>query len=217
MVAAAERVAQQQAQAMEASTTGNTHLEEALKDLKLFNAKQKFKVIIFAAEATHRMQYITKCKELGIKTNSALVQQLQAPELTTLDLNSNYLGTKGLQAALAALSESTTVHTVKLRDNQIDNNGVTIICDLLKNHPSVTSVDLSNNPISQLAARHLLALIQTNHLIIDMKLDGTFVKPTFMTKIDAQLGRNKARTGRYVTLADDLPLVASAAPSAPVE
>jgi serine/threonine protein kinase len=174
------------------NASSSAHLSEALTELRSF-AKQKFRRGIFTLDAVRRLRYISKCKELGIKTNSALVNQLDAAELTVLDLNNNYVGTKGLQAALDSIAESTTVSTVRLNDNQIDKEGVAIVSDTLKHHPTVTSVDLSNNPISKLAARTLLSLIQTNTNIVELKLNNTEVDAAFMKKIEAQLERNQQK------------------------
>eukprot|EP01006_Ploeotia_vitrea_P006548 TRINITY_DN13714_c0_g1_i1.p1 TRINITY_DN13714_c0_g1~~TRINITY_DN13714_c0_g1_i1.p1 ORF type:complete len:495 (-),score=59.01 TRINITY_DN13714_c0_g1_i1:125-1609(-) len=184
---------------MQASLQRDDHLEEAMRDLKLYTARQKFRGAILGVEAAHRVMYFLQCKELEIKPNSALSKQLEdnGEEITEMDLSNNYLGAKGLQAALQTIQNSETIHTLKLKDNQIDNAAVTIIVDCLKTHSSITAIDLSSNPISQLAGRQLLHLLQQNHRIVDMSLEGTYIKPTFMKKINAQLARNKHICGKY--------------------
>eukprot|EP00993_Chasmostoma_nieuportense_P000478 NODE_1440_length_1504_cov_31.545389_g1365_i0.p1 GENE.NODE_1440_length_1504_cov_31.545389_g1365_i0~~NODE_1440_length_1504_cov_31.545389_g1365_i0.p1 ORF type:complete len:473 (+),score=135.13 NODE_1440_length_1504_cov_31.545389_g1365_i0:57-1475(+) len=175
------------------NTTAASELPEAQKHLKDFGARRKMRGTIFGLAAAHRVSYLTQCTELAIKPNSGLVKQLKEcedDELEVLDLTGNYLGAKGLKAAFGTISQSDTVTTLKLPNNQIDNTGVAVIVEGLKFHPSVTSVDLSHNPITQLAGRQLLTLIQTNNLIKELKLEETYVKDTLLQKINAQLQRN---------------------------
>eukprot|EP01012_Entosiphon_sulcatum_P008648 TRINITY_DN14747_c0_g1_i1.p1 TRINITY_DN14747_c0_g1~~TRINITY_DN14747_c0_g1_i1.p1 ORF type:complete len:472 (-),score=106.16 TRINITY_DN14747_c0_g1_i1:242-1657(-) len=172
------------------------HLTQAITELMVFNARTKLRGATFGLEAVHRLMYITRCKELQIKPNSAMVKQLdQTTDLEVLDLTNNYVGPKGLQAALQAITGS-NVTTLRLADNQIDNDGLQIVLDVVKTHPSITSLDLSNNPLSQLAGRQLLTLLQEDHNIIELKLENTFIKDMMLKKIEAQVERNRAIASR---------------------
>lgn len=93
-------------------------------ELKKFNARKKMRGAIFSIQAAHRAIYLARCMEMNIKPNSGVVKILDTKEddLTILDFNNNYLGVKGLTAALASIQESNTVHTLKLKNNQLDNN-----------------------------------------------------------------------------------------------
>jgi len=174
-------------------------LPETRTKLKEFNAQQKIKGAVFNILAQNRVLYLTKCQELNVKKpNSQLMKQLEQEEedLTVIDLEDNYLGTKGLAAALATIAESDTVHTLKLANNHIDNAGVAVIVETLRTHRSITSLDLSNNPISQLAGRQLLILVQDNRNIVDMKLQNTHLKREFLVKMDGQLQKNRDRCNK---------------------
>eukprot|EP00906_Rhabdomonas_costata_P027573 RCo039131 len=183
--------------AVRRNTTLDVNLAETTENLKTFKARQKLRGAIFGMEAVHRLMYVSKCKELSVKPNTALVQQLAKEEaeeedITVLDLSNNYLGVKGLKAALESLGPTSTIHTLKLCNNQIDNAGITVICECLKARTNITAIDLSGNPVTQLAGRQLLNLLQENRHIRALNLDQTFLKDTMLAKINAQLDRNKA-------------------------
>eukprot|EP00997_Jenningsia_sp_PLL12_P006015 NODE_2560_length_902_cov_81.922626_g2104_i0.p1 GENE.NODE_2560_length_902_cov_81.922626_g2104_i0~~NODE_2560_length_902_cov_81.922626_g2104_i0.p1 ORF type:complete len:196 (+),score=70.97 NODE_2560_length_902_cov_81.922626_g2104_i0:187-774(+) len=173
-----------------------THLSMAVQGLKEFNARKKMRGAIFSVSALNRVKYLTKCMEMKIKPNSAVVKLLDSTEeqeedLTVMDFTNNYLGAKGIHAALASVADSTTIHTLKLAGNQMENDAVGIVVEMLRTHPTITSVDLSNNPITQLAGRQILGLLQENHNIIELNMAETYVQESMIAKINAQLERNQ--------------------------
>ena len=68
-----------------------------------------------------------------------------------LDLSNNYLGDKGLQCLAAVLQNTDTITAVSLSNNNITNDMCDVLVQSLKEQQSVSSLDLSHNPISFLA------------------------------------------------------------------
>jgi len=173
-----------------------TVLVTTKENLRQFNARSKTRGAVIGVMAIQRVLYLAKCQELRVKKpNSDLLQQLEAaPEkdLSVLDLSHNYLGAKGLEAALAAISNLDTVHTIDLSDNHLDNGAITVLVQTLSQHPSVTALDLSRNPITQLAARQLLVFVQNNRNVERIDLADTYVKPVLLAKIQKHLELNRA-------------------------
>ena len=85
---------------------------------------------------------------------------------------------------------------LKLHHHPSASAGVAVIVETLRTHRSITSLDLSNNPISQLAGRQLLILVQDNRNIVDMKLQNTHLKREFLVKMDGQLQKNRDRCNK---------------------
>ena len=52
-----------------------------------------------------------------------------------------------------------------LAANEIENTDVSVVVSTLEKHPSVTHIDLSNNPLSRTAAKKLQYLVQKNPAI----------------------------------------------------
>ena len=60
-----------------------------------------------------------------------------------------------------------------LAANEIENTEIDTIVATLEKHPSVTHIDLSNNPLSRTAAKKLQYLVQRNPCIQRIDLHGT--------------------------------------------
>lgn len=60
-----------------------------------------------------------------------------------------------------------------LAANEIENTEIDTIVSTLEKHPSVTHIDLSNNPLSRTAAKKLQYLVQRNPCIQRIDLHGT--------------------------------------------
>jgi serine/threonine protein kinase len=174
-------------------THNNTHLVESLEELKQFNALKSWRRGVFGVDAVNRILYLSKCTSHGVKPNTDVERLFTecTNEVTILDLSTNYVGAKGLLAVIDLVGENERIEKIVLGNNGVNNAVVEKLCAVLRKHKSVTSVDLSHNSVSHMAGRMLLHLIQMNNRIIELKLEGTQVMPTMLTRIQAQLARNR--------------------------
>eukprot|EP01064_Diplonema_japonicum_P016121 TRINITY_DN24132_c0_g1_i1.p1 TRINITY_DN24132_c0_g1~~TRINITY_DN24132_c0_g1_i1.p1 ORF type:complete len:472 (+),score=110.09 TRINITY_DN24132_c0_g1_i1:44-1417(+) len=174
------------------STAPDANLEETVTNLKEFNAVQQWRKGIFGVEAITRLQYAASCKELSLKPNSEIVKIFTEATTTvhSLDLSKNYIGAKGLMALLPLVRDNDKIQTVILGNNGINNAVMEKFCQVLRKHPSLTSVDLSDNPISHMSGRYLLNALQTNTSITTCTLEGTAIMESTLKKIALQVDRN---------------------------
>lgn len=173
------------------------HLPNLQSKLSTFNARMKFKGAVFGIEAAHRMLYLGWCRNSGIRPNSGVVAMMEAhegeDEDDTLDLNRNYVGSKGIPAIMAVVAAKSKLKKLMLAANEIENTDVATVVSTLEKHPSVTHIDFSNNPISRVAAKKLYHLVQMNPCIQRLDLEGTQIHADKIQAIEAQLEKNRAQ------------------------
>ena len=88
----------------------------------------------------------------------------------------------------------TKVDTLHLNDMALDNEDVQNVAAAAAKHPTLTHVNLSNNPkVSLMSARAVLGLVAENPNIRRLELHGTHVGEDVMKKIEEQLQQNAAR------------------------
>eukprot|EP01002_Notosolenus_urceolatus_P000484 NODE_1118_length_1571_cov_78.861367_g921_i0.p1 GENE.NODE_1118_length_1571_cov_78.861367_g921_i0~~NODE_1118_length_1571_cov_78.861367_g921_i0.p1 ORF type:complete len:464 (-),score=115.94 NODE_1118_length_1571_cov_78.861367_g921_i0:104-1495(-) len=175
------------------SARNDEPLPEALNELQIFNAREKMKGAVYGIGAVTRLMFLNKCKALNAKPNTGLLDtltEMNDHNCEVLDQSSNYLGKKGISALVEILPTLTSLSTLVLRDNQIDNEVVQILCQGIRSHPTLASVDLRGNPISLMGARALLNTLQANHRIRNLDLDTDDCK-AYKSKIQEQLERNR--------------------------
>lgn len=141
--------------------------------------------------------YERSCVDQGCKRNSALVKMLPSmPDLftepTKLDLSTNFLGPKGLKSLLEVVRVCGDLREINLRDQQLTNESIQVLCDVLRTHPSVTHLFLDHNPITIAAGISLLDLVRENAVLEVITLDKTEIRPTVLESIAHQLEKNVA-------------------------
>ena len=177
-------------------TTMNRDLADTVQGLETFSAQQTWRRGIFGVEAVNRILYLQRCTKVSLRPNSEverLLTEAQQP-ITELNLNNNYVGAKGLLVLLDTVQDNAGLTTIVLGNNGANNDVVEKLCTIMKGHPSLTSVNLDNNPISHLAGRMLLNCLQANPRIVELSLKGTVLHPPVLAKIALQLHRNRCRT-----------------------
>ena len=142
--------------------------------------------------------YCSACAALGCKANSTLLRTLPskpecAGELKELDLTLNFVGPIGSQAVVAMARVAPALHTLILRDNQVNNSVVEDIFGAFANHPSLTKLDLSKNPISHTGGKMLSQLVIKNPKICHLVLDETLINIALSHKIEARLQDNATK------------------------
>jgi len=173
--------------------------------ISTFQARAKLKGAIFGVEAAHRLLYLTWCAKTAVRPNSAIVAQLEAhqgeEEADTLDMRNNYVGSKGLPAVMQTVAGKSKLKKLMLAANEIENGDVDVIVSTLEKHPSVTHIDLSDNPLSRIAAKKLLHLVQVNPCIQRIDLKGTDIHPERVAAIEELLQRNQGYLAEACTQA----------------
>uniref|UniRef100_A0A7S1N509 EF-hand domain-containing protein n=1 Tax=Eutreptiella gymnastica TaxID=73025 RepID=A0A7S1N509_9EUGL len=139
--------------------------------------------------------YEKECKRHGCKCNSALLKQLpKTPEVfdsLEIDLSNNMVGTKGILAVLEVVKLSYKLKKFNLRDNYLDNAAINQIVNALKDHPAITHLDVSNNPISWTAGMCLLDLVDSNGTITRLDIGGTHIRDDIVKMIQQKIEMNQ--------------------------
>ncbi|CBZ28881.1 putative calpain-like cysteine peptidase [Leishmania mexicana MHOM/GT/2001/U1103] len=145
---------------------------------------------------SQREIYKKRCSELGCACNSAVVRLLsdvpgEVTGLTSLDLSRNFLGRKGIIPLLDVIESAVQLRSLDLRDQQLSDDTVAVICARLRQHPSLLKLNLSNNPITLASSSALLELANQNSVVQYIFLDNTLVRPSMVTAIEVQLEKNR--------------------------
>eukprot|EP00906_Rhabdomonas_costata_P006735 RCo009774 len=144
---------------------------------------------------TLREIYTESCKKFGCKRNSAVYQLLSdVPDdfdgIEELDLSNNLIGSKGTLALLGVLSACRRLARLSLRGNSLDYKAVTELAQVLKLHPSLTKLDLSNNRVGT-AGKALLDMLRQNSRVLELVLENTYIDSYMMKKINERLAANR--------------------------
>eukprot|EP00668_Euglena_longa_P016273 GGOE01020507.1.p4 GENE.GGOE01020507.1~~GGOE01020507.1.p4 ORF type:complete len:114 (-),score=47.64 GGOE01020507.1:130-471(-) len=107
----------------------------------------------------------------------------------------NYIGVKGMQPLLAILRVNRGLRTLNLRDNNLENAEVKELVQVLlaMEEDTLTTLDLSNNPISLAGGSALMDLVAKRCRLTEVKLMGTLIQPKVREKIQELASRNQSR------------------------
>mmetsp|Transcript_22733 Transcript_22733/g.55662 ORF Transcript_22733/g.55662 Transcript_22733/m.55662 type:complete len:163 (+) Transcript_22733:1-489(+) len=108
-----------------------------------------------------------------------------------LDFSNNYLGDRGAKAICQLLRQMPMIQKVNMRGNGMrDARGhsgggsVLCLCQQLSGHPQIRWLDVSDNEINdKQGGEALYQLVTNNHLISDLKCDGTRMSADLKTRI----------------------------------
>ena len=151
--------------------------------------------------------YLLACKKHGVKRpNPKLVKFFQeeepvAEDIEDLDLRGNYVGNRGILALMDVVEKLPNLRSLNLsnqalyntdlsEDSVKGNSTVDRVVDVLKTHPSATSLDLSQNPVSNYVGRKLLGLAQVNTKICKVEVADTRIDFELRKRIASQCERN---------------------------
>lgn len=122
--------------------------------------------------------YEESCRASDVHVNSALVrffpERHGAPiSVDTLDLSRNYVGDRGLIPVLSVIQRSPHLRKLSLCENGLRNNAVKLLCNVAAKHPSLVSIDLSDNYISEGAGTAIEGLLSENPRITEIGFRNT--------------------------------------------
>ncbi|KAG5503501.1 hypothetical protein JKF63_05640 [Porcisia hertigi] len=128
-----------------------------------------------------RDSYKQVCGELNVHMQREIFSLLPEKPLAwhhifTLDLDKSLLGTRGCMAILPLITVSTLMRKLSLRSCGLSDDFVAALCAILQNHPSVRSVDLSNNDlITVYSAPKIIAVMRHNKNMVAFDVHHTHV------------------------------------------
>jgi hypothetical protein len=147
-------------------------------------------------------EYKQFCLNFGIKPNSGLLKSLPSVVgdfATTINLDLNYIGVKGVQPLLQILKRNRGLKLLNLKDNNLENNEVRALVNVLLTDSgnSLTHLDLSNNPISLAGGSAIMDLVTHKKTLTTVVLRGTLIQPKVVEKIveAAEANRRRAAWG----------------------
>lgn len=144
-----------------------------------------------SVEETPCMLFVHACNNAGVKTpNPQLVKFFQENDIyeniKEIDISRNYVGNRGILSLLEMVKVLPNCRSLNLSDQKIYNTDLsdssvkgnfTIerIVDVCAVHPTISSLNLSSNPISNFAGRKLLSLAKTNQRICRIDVSNTHI------------------------------------------
>ena len=146
------------------------------------------------------------CIERGVrKPNTALLNLLfdcdDIRELEELFIEDLYLGNRTLMAFLDVVSKaksfrkisfvSQKIYNADLSEDSVKGNDlIDHLIEVCGSHPSVTSLNLSGNPLSNFAGRKLLQLANTNERLVSISLLDTRIDFDLISHISLKCQKN---------------------------
>ena len=147
-----------------------------------------------AASPTNYVTFYQQCcRECNCRPNSFIVRLLESQPstpLTTLNLGANYIGPKGFTAVLKLIAQWQTLESINLCGNGLDSSCIIPLCEVLLSHMGVSSLDLSNNPITLTGGKALMRLVETNRRIVHLSVVGTDIFETLSERLTMAADEN---------------------------
>ncbi|AAZ12686.1 protein kinase, putative [Trypanosoma equiperdum] len=158
-----------------------------------------FRALSIAIMAAHRLLYLRYCRMLDssdcgncamLRNFTYVVSGRYEPPCPSLECSGVFLRhPRGLPLLLPMVEVSRTLESLDLSNNNIFN--LTFLQQLVKvvgNHPSLVSLNLSNNPIPALAGRGLLRLARSpQSRLTYLGLEGTQLSAEALAQISSAL------------------------------
>eukprot|EP01059_Diplonema_ambulator_P032963 TRINITY_DN669_c0_g1_i2.p1 TRINITY_DN669_c0_g1~~TRINITY_DN669_c0_g1_i2.p1 ORF type:complete len:540 (+),score=180.43 TRINITY_DN669_c0_g1_i2:40-1620(+) len=158
--------------------------------------------------------YAECCKDRKVKApNKSIVRELKKysslRDVEEMDLSANYLGTKQLMAVADFVEKCNKLDTLvasglccyhsdlgglwngtKEGEVPTGNEAWSHLLEVIKNHPSITSLDISNNDCGPLVGRLLEDTVRSNEGIIDVKHSNVLIDGDTLQSIDKFVEKN---------------------------
>ena len=144
---------------------------------------------------TPRDVYALLCKRQGCKCISGVLDLLPNREngwedISVLDLSRTYVGARGAQVVIELCKLLSCLKKITLADNYLDNQSAWMLSKMAVYHPSISWVDVSNNPISWVGGMSILELVTRNHMVQKILVCGTHINASIQEYIAIQTRRN---------------------------
>lgn len=127
---------------------------------------------VSAEEFVDAMEFMTSY--LSDEDFDASLEELMAYEKFTYRCDAAFLGRKGVAAMLPVLRADQTFTGLVLRGCGVRNDGVAALADALSGHPSLSYLDVGDNPISEGGVEALARLCAATPSLKDVLYDGCY-------------------------------------------
>eukprot|EP00754_Rhynchopus_humris_P044112 Rhum_TRINITY_DN3819_c0_g1::Rhum_TRINITY_DN3819_c0_g1_i1::g.12146::m.12146 len=143
---------------------------------------------MFCQGSSNKRMYKEMCHRVGIKRNSQLCDELADVtnrfDLKTLELKNNYLGCEGVRALLAVVAANEGLEHLGLSDQGVDDACLSDLVRVLREHPRLTSVDLSHNmAITNVSSSELISVLKDNTMLCKMDVAGCRIAASHCRKL----------------------------------
>eukprot|EP01060_Flectonema_neradi_P016224 TRINITY_DN22815_c0_g1_i1.p1 TRINITY_DN22815_c0_g1~~TRINITY_DN22815_c0_g1_i1.p1 ORF type:complete len:507 (+),score=69.76 TRINITY_DN22815_c0_g1_i1:108-1628(+) len=146
------------------------------------------------------------CSKRGIRKPSSALQNLlmeagDIDEIEELMIEDLYLGNRTLMALLDLVRKAKSFRAISLVSQKIynadlsedsikGNDLIDHLVNVCEKHPSITSLDLSGNPLSNFAGRKLLQLANANERIVVIDLHNTRIDSDLVSHVNTMCQKN---------------------------
>jgi len=113
--------------------------------------------------------------QLRFATIKLVGDMLRDSSVETLDLSSNGITHDGFKYIVEAIKEKHTLKSLKMDNNQLKNEGMTILGGVLQDNPQLTTISVAQNAIGDLGLVEFLQAMSEN----DKKQGVPHAFPTF--------------------------------------
>eukprot|EP00656_Telonema_subtile_P035549 TRINITY_DN3952_c0_g1_i10.p2 TRINITY_DN3952_c0_g1~~TRINITY_DN3952_c0_g1_i10.p2 ORF type:complete len:270 (-),score=102.21 TRINITY_DN3952_c0_g1_i10:55-864(-) len=97
----------------------------------------------------------------------------------------------GFNRVFEMIESDVALESLEMRSTQLPDGPVRRLARFAVRHPTLTSLDLSGNPITDVGGKALLQLVQKNRGVVSLKLEDTLVADNLIAKIQVELLTNK--------------------------
>eukprot|EP01063_Lacrimia_lanifica_P015224 TRINITY_DN22039_c0_g1_i1.p2 TRINITY_DN22039_c0_g1~~TRINITY_DN22039_c0_g1_i1.p2 ORF type:complete len:560 (+),score=265.73 TRINITY_DN22039_c0_g1_i1:76-1755(+) len=136
--------------------------------------------------------YSSQCEHADVKANKTLLESLttEGGDIEAIDLSLNIVGENGMGPVFEVLAAATKLSTLNLANNGLTSAMAKDLCEIMKNHPSITALDVSKNNLP-LGGEPFLTLVKGNPRVVELSIDETNIRPLFVKLIEYQVKRNR--------------------------
>eukprot|EP01012_Entosiphon_sulcatum_P041241 TRINITY_DN5506_c0_g1_i1.p2 TRINITY_DN5506_c0_g1~~TRINITY_DN5506_c0_g1_i1.p2 ORF type:complete len:401 (+),score=75.41 TRINITY_DN5506_c0_g1_i1:197-1399(+) len=139
--------------------------------------------------------YLDECRSLGIKPNSAILEQLPKVRgvysMDGINCAVNFIGEKGVRALFPLIRVNSKITRLILRDNGLTNATAKDLCKVLEGLPDLHTLDLSSNAALSIdAGMAVLNLVKRLKRLTRVGLQHTAISKELQTKISAMAAAN---------------------------
>ncbi|OWF44753.1 leucine-rich repeat-containing protein 74A-like isoform X2 [Mizuhopecten yessoensis] len=169
------RMSSERPESKQAGTPRGLDLRRASKNRKRASVDDDTETVLDLTVAsvpyddTGKRTYERACKKYGVTPSSLFLRNLAEKDI---DLTNYGLGPKGVMAVSVALVVNSTVTSLVLKGNCIDNAGVLYIQQMMTENMSITDLDLSENSLGTYGAKVMGLMLRENKVVRYLNLSG---------------------------------------------